>query len=92
MGQLDRAETPPRGVSPQPVKVRTGELSLEVLDIVLDVEDQVAVIATVLLAPQSPPDQLAVQVGAIDRTSAEDRAGLRRVKACSEYGVVHERL
>ena len=92
MGQLDRAETPQRGLSPQPVKVRKGELPIEVHDIVPDVEDQAVVIATVLLVPESPPNHLEVQVGAVDWTSDDDGAGLRRVEAFPEYGVVHECL
>ena len=62
MGQLDRAKMPQRGLRPEPVEVRKGKLALEVHDIVLDVEDQAAVIAAVFLTPQSPSDHLEVEV------------------------------
>ena len=57
-----------------------------------DVEDQAAVITAVSLTPQSSPDHLEVQVGAIHRTGDDDRAGLRCIEALPEYSIVHKRL
>ncbi len=65
---------------------------LEVLDVVLDVEDEASVIATVLDTSQPPADHLKIEVRTVDRPRHDDGSRLGRVKTFPEYSIVHERL
>ena len=66
--------------------------SLEIRDVVADVEDETPVVAAVLDAAQPCPDHLELEVGAVYRPSDHDSPGLWRVEALPEDSIVHQRL
>ena len=81
-----------RTSSPKPIKVREGEHSLEVLDVVPDVEDEASVTTAVPDSPQSSTDHLKIEVRTVHRPGHDDGACLRCVETFLEYTVVDERL
>ena len=75
---------------PQPVQIRECQLSVEVVDVVLHVDDEAALAAAVLGPAQPSADHLEVQVRAVDGTGDQDRTGLWRVESFAEDTVVDE--
>lgn len=79
-------------IIPKPIEFGEGERSVEVLDVVSNIEDETSFITAVLHAAQASSDHLKVEIRAEHWPSNDDDAGLGCVESLAKYVVVHESL
>ena len=85
--QIDAKQT----LGPKPIQFRKCERSVDIFDVVSNVENETAVVAAIQRSPQTPANHLEIEIRAVDRPRHDDGTGLGCVGAFAEYTVVDKR-